>query len=85
MRKTGAFLLVLRVLWAFCDFAGRPLDPRPINFADFNGRGGGGLLAVGSQRSDPGPVSWLWLLLVVKSDILILLQIKEAVCHGIYG
>ena len=85
MRKNRCFPCIKHPVYEFCDSLETLPDPRPINFADFNARGGGGLLAVGSQRSDPGPVSWLWLLLVVKSDILILLQIKEAVCHGIYG
>jgi hypothetical protein len=37
----------------FCGRGFLPSDPRPINFADFNARGGAGLQAIASQRFRP--------------------------------
>ena len=40
--ENGCFPYKKYPVYEFCDFALIPLDPRPINFADFNARGGGG-------------------------------------------
>ena len=55
MRKNGCLPCKSQPVYEFCDFALTPLDPRPINFADFNARGGGGPRGASLYRSDPGP------------------------------
>ena len=53
MRKNGCLPCKSHPVYEFCDFALIPLDPRPINFADFNARGGGG--PCGKARRDLTP------------------------------
>ena len=43
MRKNRCFPCIKHPVYEFCDSLETLPDPRPINFADFNARGGGGL------------------------------------------